>query len=159
MENLQNLKFLASEINFLGKKYILFNYSDSAKALGQQLVFEELHLYYHDDYDDFQYDLIKDKNLEGFIDTVCNLRGEQDPLTKSLTRLRSDLFNIIENDDFEVLKAFINKFNDELKSIENGARYIFFENINDAYEYVKKNWKEDAVLELALFDEPITKEK
>lgn len=159
MENLQNFKFIASEINFLGKKYILFNYSDSAKALGQQLVFEELHLYYHDDYDDFQYDLIQDKNLEGFIDTVCNLRGEQDPLTKSLTRLRSDLFNIIENDDFEVLKAFINKFNDELKSIENGARYIFFENINDAYEYVKKNWKEDAVLELALFDEPITKEK
>lgn len=140
IEKLENLKFLGFETKINGKKHISWFVADDIKEFVEMIAYEELPVYYHDFFDDLQYDLINDKELEGFIDRVCELTGEESPMYKSLVALKKDLLNAVNNPTVEMFKVLLDNFNKQLQLNQENSQYLYFDNINGAYEYLKNNY-------------------
>ncbi len=152
IQGLGSIKFLGYETNVNKEKEITWFITTDIKDFVEMIAYDELPLYYHDFFDELQYDLINEKNLEGYIDRVCELTNKDSQMNKSLVDLKEDLLNVVKNPNVTDFRKLLDKYNNHLSLNGEQTKYLYFNNIDRAYEYVKNNYDVEDLKLLEIFN-------
>lgn len=147
-----NIKVVAIELlaNNNSEVMIMFNVYHDPKELISDLIYNQLKPYFAQICDDFEFDIERDKNLTTFIDNTLNLLSQA---YKLLIDCKYDLLNLEKNPTYDGYKVFIEKFNEHLQLMNKRTKYLFFDNVFEAYNYLLDNYDENAPKDLKAFDE------
>jgi len=151
IQGLGSIKFLGYETIVKNKKEISWFITTDIKDFVEMIAYDEVPVYYNDFFDDLQYDLINEKNIEGYIDRVCELTEKDSQKYKSLVDLKDDLLKVVKNPSVRDFRKLLDKFNEHLSLNGEYTKYLYFNNIDRAYEYVKNNYDVDDLNLLEIF--------
>lgn len=154
---MSNLKYLCNFAKDNEKKSTNFIYAENAKELAKEFLLTEFNGYFGAEYNDLADDLLNDLEVEGFIEVTRESYGYRGPISDSLQTLKPDLIRLLEDITFEEFKEIIKKVNVELTKIGYTNKYIFFENEEEAYKYLKEEFDIDKDTYENVFDSVIMK--
>lgn len=113
-------------------------YSKSIKALSEYLIFDEVDRYFGVEDDDLSKDLLKDRNIEGYVDCVGMCYGYKGQIYESLLVLKGELKSLLTSTpSFNDLKSFLDDLNNHLKLNGYKQQFICFDNPNDALRFLR----------------------
>lgn len=137
-EEITNETKMICSINEYSKKTVVdWFYSKSVKALVEYMVFEELDKCFGVEDDDLSKDLLKERNIEGYVDCIGLCSNYKGNTFESLLSIKDIIKNVLNN-SLEI-KELIDKINNQLTTNKYKNKYLFFNNPNEAMKFMKEN--------------------
>ena len=140
-----------------GEKYADFIYSEDVKSLGEQFLREQINGYFGADYNDLADDLLQDLVIDGYVDVVRHSYGYSGSISDALLVLKEDLMKLLDDISFEEFKEIIGKINVQLLEIGYKNQFICFDNEEQAYKFLKKEFDIEKDTYYNVFDEILRK--
>ena len=146
-------KMICSVTEYKGKILADWIYSKSIKSLSEYIIFDELDHYFGVEEDDLSKDILKDRDIEGYVDCVGMCYCYEGQIYESLNAMSESLINIInKTPSYLELEEFINLINFHLKLNEYNQKFILFDNPIDALKYLRENFGISSEIYSEIFD-------
>ena len=137
--NFKNKKFICNYVNNEKELSIDWNYGNTAKEVAEEFVLNQISGYFGAEFNDLADDLLKEKNIEGFIDVTCECYGYKGSIATSLMELKPSLCKLMSDVTFDEVKEIIEEVNKHLLLNNYDNKFICFDNFDDASNFLKEH--------------------
>ena len=120
------------------ESYIEWIHSKTIKPLSEYIIFDVIGEYFVGD-DDLARDLLNDRNIDGFVDVICDNHYENSQVSNALINIKSDLNKLLRINTFEELELIISKINDAFLKEEIDLEFQCFASSSEALDYLENN--------------------
>lgn len=146
-------KMICSINEYKGRILADWIYSKSIKALSEYIIFDELDRYFGVEDDDLSKDLLKDRNIDGYIDCIGMCFGYNGQIYESLISMKDSFKKILgKTPSIIEFKNIVDQINYHLELNECNQKFIFFDNPNDALKYLRENFGIGSEIYSEIFD-------
>lgn len=150
-------KFICSYEENNGNVYVEWSYSKSLKSLAEYIIFEELDNYFGMKDDDLSKDLLSERNINAYIDYLINYSSFDDN-EFIYSKLKETIVDVIhKNLTYDKFINFINEINYILNKINANIKYLYFNNVDDAFRFLKENFDISSDIYSNVFDKTYRK--
>ena len=110
-----------------------------AKEVAEEFVLNQISGYFGAEFNDLADDLLKEKNIEGFIDVTCECYGYRGSIATSLMELKPSLCKLMSDVTFDEVKEIIEEVNKHLLLNNYDNKFICFDNFDDVSNFLKEH--------------------
>ena len=138
----EKTKFIA---HLSGEVYsrIFWYYDESLEALCQEVAMDILKGYFNTPDNDLAIDYLNDKNIEAYIDIVCEFSGYRGPVVQSLNVIRPIFEKMMNCTNASEIPFLLDKINNHLILNNGNSKLIYFDSLAEANNFLKETFNVD----------------
>lgn len=152
--NIKNAKFICNYVNDEKEMSIDWVYGNT-KEVAEEFVLTQIDGYFGVDMNDLTADLLKEKCIEGYVDTTCMSYGFSGQKAESLIALKEDLCKLVTDISFNEVKRIVSEVNKHLVLNGYTNKFICFDNFDDANNFLKEHFNKCFEEDEKIFDRVI----
>lgn len=152
--NIKNAKFICNYVNDENQMSIDWLYGD-VKSVAEEFVLSYIDPYFGPEMNELATDYLKEKNVEAYIDVVCDFAGYLDQATKSLIELKPSLCKLVTGISFDEVKEIVDEVNRHLVLNGHTNKFICFDNFEDANNFLNEHFNKSFEEDKEIFDSVI----
>lgn len=138
----ENTKFIA-HLHCEAYSRIYWYYDESVKTLCEDVAIDILSGYFNVLDNDLATDYLNEKNVEAYIDIVCEFRGYSGAIVQSLKVIKPIFVKMMDCSEVNEIPLLLDKINNHLILNNCNLKFIYFDSLSEANNFLKETFDVD----------------
>lgn len=122
---------------------VYWYYDESIKTLCEEVALDILRGYFNTPDNAIAIDYLNEKNIEAYVDIVCEFSGYTGPIVQSLKVIKPTFEKLANCSNANEIPLLLDKINNHLILINGNSKLIYFDSLELANDFLKETFNVD----------------